>query len=171
MFRALRAFWVLALALAGCSMAAAQHAQPFAGLGMKPAAQKTLAVQYLFPEQVALTPGKPTTVELHFRVAPGFHINSHSPLGEGMIPTTLMLPENSPIRLVKAAFPSGTDFSLPLAPAEKLSVYTGEFVVRVQLLAPAGERLVEASLRYQACDNNACMPPHTIPVVFDVVAR
>jgi hypothetical protein len=30
---------------------------------------------------------------------------------------------------------------------------------------------VEASLRYQACDNNACMPPHTVPVVFDVIAR
>ena len=171
MFRARCGSWLLALAVAGSSVALAQHAQPFAELGLKPQGHSAPAVEYLFPEQVALTAGKPATVELHFRVTPGLHINSHSPLGEGMIPTTLKLPDNSPVRLVKAAFPTGADFSLPLAPAEKLSVYTGEFVVRVQLLAPAGEHLVEASLRYQACDNNACMPPHTIPVVFDVVAR
>jgi len=31
--------------------------------------------------------------------------------------------------------------------------------------------MVEAKLRYQACDANACLPPKTITVPIDVVAK
>ena len=157
---------------AGLGMAAAGQS-PFAGLGITPNGQgaRKAAVTFLFPEQVTVASGKPATVELHFRVAPGLHINSHSPSGEGMIPTTLTVPEGAPVRLVKTGFPAGAEFALPAAPGEKLNVYTGEFVVRAELEAVAGEHLMEATLRYQACDNNACMPPKSIPVVVDVVAR
>ena len=146
---------------------------PFAGLGVTPAGHgaKKASVEFLFPEQVTVAAGKPTAVELHFRVAPGLHINSHSTGGDGMIPTTLTVPDGAAVRLVKTSFPAGAEFALPAAPAEKLSVYTGEFVVRAELEAAAGDHLMEATLRYQACDNAACMPPRTIPVVVDVVAR
>ncbi len=37
------------------------------------------AVVFLYPEQVTIPAGKPTTIALHFRIAPGLHINSHTP--------------------------------------------------------------------------------------------
>jgi hypothetical protein len=51
----------------------------------------------------------------------------------------------------------------------KLNVYSGEFAVQARIMATAGDHLVEAKLRYQACDNNACMPPKTITVAMNVV--
>jgi len=132
---------------------------------------KAAAVEFLFPEQVTVPAGKATTVALHFRIAPGMHINSHAPREEELIPTTLSIPEASGVRLDGATYPEGTEFTLPLDPKEKLSVYTGEFSIQVRMVAAAGDHLVEAKLRYQACDNNACMPPRTITVPIDVLGK
>ena len=137
---------------------------------MRPTA-KPAAVAYLFPEQVTLIAGKPTLVDLHFRVAPGLHVNSHTPRTEELIPTTLKFPEGAGVQLVRADFPTGKDFSFAIEPTEKLSVYTGEFVIRAELVSSRGEHLVEATLRYQACDNATCMPPKSIPVAIDVIGK
>lgn len=135
------------------------------------AAAKPAAVSYLFPEQVSISADKPTPVDLHFKVANGLHVNSHTPRSEELIPTTFNLPETSGVRLAKADFPPGADFALEADPTEKLSVYTGEFIIHTQLVAAKGEHLVQATLRYQACSNNTCMPPHSIPVAIDVIAK
>jgi Disulphide bond corrector protein DsbC len=132
---------------------------------------KPTAVTYLFPEQITLVADKPTAVDLHFKVAAGLHVNSHTPHAEELIPTTLKLPETSGVRLSKAAFPPGTDYAFAINPQEKLSVYTGEFTIHAELVAAKGEHLVEGTLHYQACNNESCMPPHSIPVAIDVIAK
>ena len=43
-------------------------------------------------------------------------------------------------------------------------MYTGEFVLHAHLTAQPGEHVLQGGLRYQACDANSCLPPHTIPV-------
>jgi hypothetical protein len=129
------------------------------------------AVVYLYPEQVTIPAGKPTTVELHFRIAPGLHINSHSPSEDELIPTTLSIPEGSGARLDGAVYPPGTDFRLPIDPSIKLSVYSGEFVIQARIVAAVGDHLVQARLRYQACDNHACMPPRTITAPIDLIGK
>ena len=128
-------------------------------------------VEYLFPEQVTIPAGKPQPVELHFRIAQGFHINSHTPKEDYLIPTVFSVPESTGVRLASATYPDGADFTLPLDPATKLSVYTGEFAIQTKLIAERGNHLVQASLRYQACDQNACMPPKTITVPIDVIGN
>ena len=40
---------------------------------------KTQAVEYLYPEQVTVSAGKPSAVALHFRIQKDLHINSHTP--------------------------------------------------------------------------------------------
>jgi hypothetical protein len=135
------------------------------------AAGKPTAVTYLFPEQITLIADKPTAVDLHFKVAAGLHVNSHTPHAEELIPTTLKLPETSGVRLSKAAFPPGTDYAFAINPQEKLSVYTGEFTIHAELIAAKGEHLVEGTLHYQACNNESCMPPRSIPVAIDVIAK
>ena len=148
-----------------------QASSPFVSLQSAPAKDKKAAVTYLFPEQVTIPAGKPSLVDLHFKVSDGLHVNSHEPHAEELIPTTLSLPENGEVQLASAVFPPGKDFSFAINPKEKLNVYTGEFSVHVTFVAPKGEHLVQGILHYQACNNAACFPPHTIPVVLDVIAK
>ncbi len=136
----------------------------------KPAA-KVAAVEFLFPEQVTVPAGKSSAVTLHFRVAQGLHINSHTPREGYLIPTAFSIPEGAGVRLEQADYPAGVEFTLPLDPKEKLSVYTGEFVIQTRIVATPGDHLVEGKLRYQACDQNACMPPKTITVAIDVIGK
>ena len=75
------------------------------------------------------------------------------------------------MRLDSATYPPGTTFTLPVDPTVKLNVYTGEFVIRARIVAEDGNHLVQGKLRYQACDDNACMPPKTITVPIDVIAE
>jgi hypothetical protein len=139
--------------------------------GLDHPAAKPAAVAFLYPEQITIPAGKPTTVTLHFRVAPGLHINSHTPTADELIPTVFTVPANSGVELISTVYPQGTEFALPLDPKTKLSVYSGEFTLQARLKATPGNHLVEASLRYQACENNTCMPPKTVPVVIDVIGK
>ena len=158
---------VLAAAVVGIST----HGQePFAEATDKSTA-KVEAVEYLFPEQVTLAAGKASAVALHFRIAPGFHINSHSPKDEYLIPTAFSIPEGAGVKLENASYPAGAEFILPADPDTKLNVYSGEFTIQAKLVAETGDHLVKAKLRYQACDLTACMPPKTITVPIDIVGK
>jgi hypothetical protein len=132
---------------------------------------KGAPVEYLYPEQLTVAAGKATEVALHFRIAQGLHINSHTPKDEFLIPTVFSIPDGAGVRLVEASYPPGTDFTLPLDPKNKLSIYTGEFVIQTRIVAEPGNHLVEAKLRFQACNNSQCMPPKTIPVAIDVIGK
>ena len=146
------------------------------GQSLTPAAQsrqlvKTDAVTYLFPEQVSVPVGTPSQVALHFRIAQGLHINSHTPTDEFLIPTTFSIPDGSGVRLAGITYPAGTVMTLPIDPTTKLSVYTGEFIIQARIVATAGNHMVQGKLHYQACDNNQCMPPKTITVAIDVIGK
>jgi len=155
-----------ALSLGVCASLAQDRSEP-----VSRSIPKGAAVEFLFPEQVTVAAGKASEVALHFRIAQGLHINSHTPREEYLIPTTFSVPEGAGVRLEGVAYPPGTDFALPIDPATKLSVYTGEFVLQARIVAEAGNHLVEGKLHFQACDNNACMPPKTIPVAIDVIGK
>ena len=151
--------------------ALAAHAQVIPPAAQNRSIITTDAVQYLFPEQVTVPAGKATPVTLHFRVAQGLHINSHTPSDEFLIPTTFSIPEDAGLRLASATYPAGTMITLPIDPTTKLSVYTGEFIIQARIVATAGNHLVQGKLHYQACDNNQCMPPKTITVAIDVIGK
>jgi len=132
---------------------------------------KTQAVVYLFPEQVTVQAGKPSAVDLHFRVAPGLHINSHKPSEDLYIATTFSIDKSDGVQLAAASYPPGEQFTLDADPNTRISVYTGEFVIHAQIVAAAGNHLAQGKLHYQACDHLECMPPKTIAVPIDVVAN
>ena len=132
---------------------------------------KSEAVQYLYPEQVTVAAGKSTAVALHFRIADGLHINSHAPKDELLLPTSLTIPAASGVKLDAANYPDGHDYALPAEPGTKLSVYSGEFTIQAHITAQPGDHLVEAKLRYQACDQTQCMPPKTANVAIDVIGK
>jgi Disulphide bond corrector protein DsbC len=129
------------------------------------------AVQFVSPVQVTVPARRATQVELHFRVADGFHINSHVPSEKWLIPARLAVVEVAGLNVSAVDFPPGADYALKVAPQQKLSVYTGEFVLHAHLTAQPGEHVLTGGLRYQACDESSCLPPHTIPVSVTVVGQ
>jgi hypothetical protein len=166
--------WSVALILAA-GMAFAQD-QPWkastAASGVKSVPNNpSLAVQYLFPEQVSVVAGKDAVIDLHFKVNDGFHINSHTPREKYLIATQLNVTANPGIKTGSFEFPAGSDYALAAAPDDKLSVYSGEFIVRAHIQAATGQHMFEGKLHYQACDSNSCYPPRDVPVAVDVIAK
>jgi hypothetical protein len=115
-------------------------------------------------EKQTVPVGKRAELELHFRVVKGFHVNSHTPKSELLIPTKLDAKLATGVLLGSAQYPAGKPYSLPANPKEKLDVYTDDFVVTLPVMAAAGEHTISATLRYQACDQAACYPPKSLPV-------
>jgi hypothetical protein len=119
-----------------------------------------------------VTRGKSNPVNLRFRVGSGFHVNSNQPKSEFLIPTVLKLSAPTDIVIGRVTYPAGTEMSFTFAPDDKLSVYSGEFpmVVEVRPLAEVipAKYMIRGELRYQACDKAACYPPKKLPVQFQV---
>ena len=119
--------------------ALAAHGQSASSPAQSRPLLKTDAVTYLFPEQVSVPVGKPTQVALHFRIAQGLHINSHTPSDDFLIPTEFSIPDGSGVRLDSATYPAGTVIALPIDPTTKLSVYTGEFIIQARHCGHGGQ--------------------------------
>lgn len=128
-------------------------------------------VHFLYPQQVAIQAGVPQTVEMHFRIANGLHINSHTPRQKSLIRTELIAAEPAGVKIAAVDFPAGSDFAFPADPSQKLSIYSGEFVLKMHLTAQRGDHLIQGALRYQACDMSTCFPPRNAPVAIDVIAH
>jgi hypothetical protein len=158
---------ICVILLCACS----SFAQDFSGSTSAESKTSSGMVSYLFPEQVSIPAQKSTAVDLHFRVADGLHINSHTPREKSLIATNLAVAETNALKVTGVEFPAGTDYAFSFEPNEKLSVYTGEFAVKAHLTAPTGNYMLQGLLRYQACDSRSCYPPKTIPVAVDVIAK
>jgi len=124
------------------------------------------------PEITSIHRGHPGSGQLQFRIASGFHINSHQPKQEYLKKTELKLDAPTDIAIEKVIYPDGEDRSFPFAPDEKINVYSGDFPIEV-VLRPlksvvATKYAVHGKLYYQACDNAACYPPKQLPVSFEI---
>lgn len=106
------------------------------------------------------------TLALAVAVDEGWHVNSHAPLSEDLIPTTLRL-----------ALPAGWSAGRPVFPRhrtarfafseEPVAVHEGTFVVRVPVTIPAGAdtaAVLEAVVTAQACNDRECLPPADVAV-------
>jgi hypothetical protein len=135
-----------------------------------PAVKPKQYITYAAEEQV-LKPRKKSVIELRFKVMDGFHVNSHTPKSELLIPTNLTLQPAAGVKAAAIEYPAGTEYSFSFEPNEKLDVYSGAFTVKVPVVAEAGSHTVSGVLRYQACDNAACYPPKSLPVEVVLTAK
>lgn len=109
-------------------------------------------------------------------IASGYHMNSHKPTDPYLIPTTLTAEMPEGIELRDTIFPAGKLEKFSFSPNKQLDVYTGSVTLRLRMAAQAGAALgaktISATLRYQACNDSACLPPVKVPVSvkFEVAA-
>ena len=139
----------------------------------EPAAPKPrVFVDFVAANNIVVTPGHSAPVQFTFHVQPPYHINSSKPLTEELIPTELHFSLPPEVAFGKLQYPEGKLMSFPFDPSTKLSVYSGDFVVKGLVLAPGqastGTYTIHGELKYQACDNNACYPPKKLPFTFNV---
>jgi len=133
-----------------------------AQLNMNAPAKKAYVVYAAEPQTVAAN--KPSTLELRFQILSGYHVNSHTPRSEFLIPTAVTLQPAGGVKAGELQYPHGTPYSFASDPSTKLDVYAGAFTVKVPVVATAGEHTLDGTLKYQACDNASCYPPRTVPL-------
>ena len=109
-------------------------------------------------------PGESVRIAAVVTVDDGWHIQSHTPSFEYLIPTELALelPEGWPQPGV--SYPDHVMWQSEFE-ADPLAVYEHEAVIHAKLdvpaSVPAGVVEVPVELTYQACDDRTCLPPTT----------
>jgi DsbC/DsbD-like thiol-disulfide interchange protein len=129
-------------------------------------------VSFISASKVAVSPGKSTPIQFTFHVQDPYHINSSHPLAAELIPTQIHFSLPGEVALGRIEYPTGKLMAFPFDPSTKLSVYSGDVVIRGIVVAPVssstGTFTIHGELKYQACDNNACYPPKKLPFTFNV---
>lgn len=119
----------------------------------------------------AAHPGSIIKAAVVVRVEPGFHINDHKPSLEYLIPTEMTFDPLTQVRVEKEVYPKGQPKKFKFADTP-LSVYEGTFLVGVLLRAapstPPGAYALKGKFKYQACNEEVCFPPASVPLEFTV---
>jgi len=106
------------------------------------------------------------------QILKGFHVNSHKPSEDYLIPTTITPDPPQGVKLAATTYPPGEPRKFSFSPDKPLDVYTDTVTLRlkfsVQQDAPLGPLSIPATLRYQACNDTTCLAPVKVPVVFKI---
>jgi cytochrome c biogenesis protein CcdA len=115
-------------------------------------------------ETDAVRPGSRARVALTVALPEGLHVQSDKPRDPTLIPTVLTIEPPAGIGINHLVYPHPTDFKQE-GQAEPLAVFEHEFVVGAEVeiagSVPAGDLVIPARLRYQACDDKVCFQPIT----------
>lgn len=107
-----------------------------------------------------LEPGKPSSLTILIRIAPGYHIQSNKP-APNYIPTVLAL-SGSGLKFGEPQFPPSETATVA---GESIPVFSGTVRVRVPVTVEAGTTgrvSLKVTCSYQACDEGSCYPPTEI---------
>lgn len=128
----------------------------------------------LFSSQDKVHPGSLLKIAMAIEIESGWHINSSVPMNDFLIPSSVSVPKESPVKLEKTIFPEPVEI-VPQFSQEVMSVYMGEIWIGVVTAVPedmeSGPLTIKLHFRYQGCDDQACYAPNmkaaclTIPVV------
>lgn len=109
-----------------------------------------------------VTPATGGGVEVRVRVeiARGYHINAHRPDADFLIPTVLTLSAEG-ATFETPTYPDPVARAFSFSEGKKLLVYDGAIDISARS-STVPTAPVQARLRYQACDDERCLPPKTV---------
>jgi thiol:disulfide interchange protein DsbD len=118
------------------------------------------------PQKTVAKRNRTVDVKIAVQLRDGYHVNSNSPNDEYLIPLRLRWDDSGPLKAVEVIYPTPElrkyDFS-----SKPLSVFTRDFSILTWFKAadaPLGPGALVGRLRYQACDEESCLPPRTLEV-------
>ena len=122
------------------------------------------AASIMPPPPVEVKAGEEFTIPVTVRIRPGYHINSSTPLEDYLIPTALVW-DAGDFKVIDTEYPEAELVTYEFS-TSPLSVYSGEVLIKAKLKAPANPAAKEltGSLRYQACNDKACLAPTSTDV-------
>jgi thiol:disulfide interchange protein DsbD len=133
-------------------------------LGAQPQVPHVVAAEP--PQNLTVKRGATVEVPLKLDIRSGYHINSHTPSEEYLIPTNLNWEAGS-IKPQGVEYPKGTSLRSEIA-EKPLSVYSGTVTLKSKFTvsgdAPQGRGMLAGKVRYQACNERMCLPPRTLEV-------
>ncbi|HYO08696.1 MAG TPA: protein-disulfide reductase DsbD domain-containing protein, partial [Tepidisphaeraceae bacterium] len=101
----------------------------------------------------------PQQLNVHVDVLDAFHINAHQ-ASHGLVPTALRLTGVEPADIAGIDYPPGEERRFAFA-EEPIRIYHGAITIAVRFARATSDRPLSLRLTYQACDENACLPPIT----------
>jgi thioredoxin:protein disulfide reductase len=119
----------------------------------------------LLKVEASVTPGSAAgqgTLALHATLASGWHVNSHKPSEDYLIPTTVTLAETPGVKFGEPRFPEGKmeKFSFSETP---LSVYSHDFTIEVPVEWTGGAApALSGSVEFQSCNDTQCLAPSSV---------
>jgi len=112
--------------------------------------------------------GKPMEIAVVMKIRDGYHVNAREVTFDYLIPTDLKAEPPAGFKTGAVKYPKGTLHKFSFAKDQALNVYTDTVVLRLPVTvssdAPLGEQHIPLKLHYQACSNEVCLPPVTLPV-------
>lgn len=152
----------LALAVLTINASAQDSAYPPAASVLQPQAYVSLQ---------PVPRGRAFEIAVVAKISPGFHINAHVPSEDYLIPTKVTADLSPGIFLVETTYPRGLMRAFRFSKTP-LRVYEGSFTVRMKLrangAAPLGPQKIALTVGYQACNQDACLPPTKLSVTADL---
>jgi DsbC/DsbD-like thiol-disulfide interchange protein len=152
----------LALAVLAVNASAQDNAYPAAASVLQPQAYVSLQP---VPRDRAFE------IAVVAKISPGFHINAHVPSEDYLIPTKVTADLSPGVLLVETTYPRGVMRAFRFSKTP-LRVYEGSFTVRMKLrangTAPLGPQKIGLTVGYQACNQDACLPPTKLSVAADL---
>jgi cytochrome c biogenesis protein CcdA len=123
-------------------------------------------------EASGVAPGGEIRAAVVATVVEPYHINSHEPLEQFLIPTALTVEPPEGISVVETVYPEAENKNFSFSPDQPVAVYEGEvpigLVLHVAESVPAGNVEIPAKLRYQACNDTQCLAPTTVEVTIPI---
>ena len=125
------------------------------------------------PSKINAASAETITAVIVAEIKEGYHIQSHKPLEEYLIPASVNLVSDDFV-LEEAVFPEGKLKSFSFS-EEKVSVYNG--IVRVRLAIKAregtapGNYTLSFDYHYQACNDRQCLRPTKKQIALAVTLR
>lgn len=123
------------------------------------------------PQKITVKRGATATESLSVTVQNGYHVNSHKPKDEFLIPLKLSW-VNGPLATRQIVYPSAGQTKVG---DETLDVYTGTFAIQTEFAVPSqaapGISMMQGTLHYQACDSVSCKRPASVTVQVPVTIQ
>ena len=111
-------------------------------------------------------------VELHLKIAAGWHVNANPAGQPNLIPTTVAVAADTSLEIVDVTYPKGRSTHFEFSD-ESLNVYEGSFTIPLKLRQKSnatqkGNAQVTLKLTYQPCNEMECLLPQTLNILFDL---